>query len=472
MKRESPKKIWLYGQALKTISLFFPFRLEDTLPSRNSASFKIYTKVLLGYITFLKKLDQENQNFRKELLINQLNTLLAEARKSVWWGKYLSNYNVKKISSIEDFRKIPPTSRKQLLYIPKEHFLTESIKENYILWRSSGGSSTGTPFIWGHNKKVFYVTVISRFLKEMIGLGFNFKNNAKKGFYIQFNFPHRPHASPFFWFMDYDFKISTKHPNYRDEIKKMVNKINEIDGCVLRVSPIELGFLLRELGEADLTPSIQFCLVVGGFLEPDLRIRAENYLKCPVIVHYGTQEAGPFSLECRENQGMYHVFSERVFVEITDQNNMVLPEGEVGEITVTTLDNFLMPLIRYKVGDYGILHTSIACNCNNKTPLIEVIGRETDYIYSTKTKYSARPLLAKLNQEPYLSKYRRFQLQQHGHGSIVITFESENQLSDEQLKDLHSYCAKYYPEISTTIEYTHHIPQETPKFKVFAPIRK
>ena len=44
-----------------------------------------------------------------------------------------------------------------------------------------------------------------------------------------------------------------------------------------------------------------------------------------------------------------------MIVEVLDDEGKDVSPGELGNIHITHLDNYLMPLIRYKIGDLGIL---------------------------------------------------------------------------------------------------------------------
>jgi phenylacetate-CoA ligase len=63
------------------------------------------------------------------------------------------------------------------------------------------------------------------------------------------------------------------------------------------------------------------------------------------------------------------------------------PPGQPGAIVITDLTNFAMPLIRYQVGDVGVL-TERVCACGRGAPLIESIeGREADYVVTADGQF-------------------------------------------------------------------------------------
>lgn len=467
-------KTLLYLKTLNSLSFLLPSSfLKDETIDRSSPDFKVYVTLLDHNISLLKKFDSEDKAFRDFFILSRLKNLVQAAQKSPWWKGYFALHNITPgdIQSMTDLSKIPPVTRGLLTYIDRKELLTTEPKPGSVLMRSSGGSSTGVSFSWGHNKSFFYINIASRFIKEINRLGFNFADNKTKGFYFQFNFPHRPPSSPFRWFMDYDTVVKTNETSFDEKIREFCKKIALTGSCVLRTSPTELLFLVNELKRLDLHPRVDFCLVVGGFLGSDLRKSAEDYLGAPVIVHYGTQEVGPFSIECRNCPGLYHIFEERVIVEVLNENNDIVADGAVGDITVTSLDNTMMPLIRYKIGDTGILHKNPKCHCGNNAPLIEVRGRETDFLISKDNKrYSARPLLQKMNQEPLISSIRRYQIRQAVKGCIEITLEKTSSTNVEA--EIITFCRTTYPTFTATVTQTDHITQNTPKFKIFIPISK
>lgn len=93
---------------------------------------------------------------------------------------------------------------------------------------------------------------------------------------------------------------------------------------------------------------------------------------------YGCGEVGTIAHECKF--GNLHVNSENVIVEIVDDHGEDVAIGEVGEIVVTDLVNYSMPLIRYKIKDFGAFGSD-CCECGVGLPIIkEIFGREYDYL--------------------------------------------------------------------------------------------
>lgn len=86
---------------------------------------------------------------------------------------------------------------------------------------------------------------------------------------------------------------------------------------------------------------------------------------CEVFRYFGMTELGlGGGIECRRHDG-YHLFEGDFLFEIVDPDSgAVLPEGEYGEVVVTTLTREGMPLVRYRTGDLARL-TRAPCPCGS-----------------------------------------------------------------------------------------------------------
>jgi phenylacetate-coenzyme A ligase PaaK-like adenylate-forming protein len=115
------------------------------------------------------------------------------------------------------------------------------------------------------------------------------------------------------------------------------------------------------------------------------RRRIEGVFQCPVTNRYGCEEVSLIACECSEHRGL-HINSDSVFVETLRDGRPTRP-GEPGAIVITDLSNFAMPLIRYQVGDVGVLSGRI-CSCGRGLPLLEAIeGREADYVVTADGQF-------------------------------------------------------------------------------------
>ncbi|MFF3228199.1 hypothetical protein ACFYV7_35770 [Nocardia suismassiliense] len=73
-----------------------------------------------------------------------------------------------------------------------------------------------------------------------------------------------------------------------------------------------------------------------------------------------------------------HVNADHLYVEIVDDDGTPQDYHRAGHLVVTDLVNTAMPLLRYLIGDAGILRPPSACGCGRMLPLVEVLGRLPD----------------------------------------------------------------------------------------------
>ena len=99
---------------------------------------------------------------------------------------------------------------------------------------------------------------------------------------------------------------------------------------------------------------------------------------CGLISEYGATETGIISYECKE--GANHISDDCVYVEIVDENNRPLPDGETGKVLVTVLNSCCLPVIRYDLGDIASKSVT-SCSCGVNLSILEKIdGRTSDIV--------------------------------------------------------------------------------------------
>jgi len=104
-------------------------------------------------------------------------------------------------------------------------------------------------------------------------------------------------------------------------------------------------------------------------LHTRMRQTIERVFECKVFDSYGCREVSQIATECSEHNGLHIVF-ENQYVELDGQ-----------DILITNLNNFIMPFIRYKVGDLAVAINTSPCPCGRFSPRIEsLIGRDNDNI--------------------------------------------------------------------------------------------
>ena len=108
-----------------------------------------------------------------------------------------------------------------------------------------------------------------------------------------------------------------------------------------------------------------------------MRSEIEEQFGADVFNFYGSREVGAIAGECVK--GRLHVFAMNNVVEVLDQWDKRTEAGQHGDIVVTNLHNYAMPVIRYRIGDSGALGSS-DCECGSRLPVLDNLsGRVTDH---------------------------------------------------------------------------------------------
>ena len=132
------------------------------------------------------------------------------------------------------------------------------------------------------------------------------------------------------------------------------------------------------IGEALRTPDLKPSILAQ---------RIQEKWKIELYSTYASTEMSAAFTECNQFHGGHH-HPELIIIEILDDNDRPVQEGEVGELTITSIGIEALPLIRFKTGDMVRLHTA-ACSCGRNTPRVgPVEGRKEHMIkYKGTTVY-------------------------------------------------------------------------------------
>jgi phenylacetate-CoA ligase len=119
---------------------------------------------------------------------------------------------------------------------------------------------------------------------------------------------------------------------------------------------------------------------------------------------YASTEMGAAFTECKAGKGGHH-HPELLVVELLDEANKPVKDGEHGELTVTTLGVEGMPLLRFKTGDICVAHTE-PCSCGRTTMrLSPILGRKQQMIKFKGTSLYPPSLYDVLNHVSYIKNY-------------------------------------------------------------------
>lgn len=166
----------------------------------------------------------------------------------------------------------------------------------------------------------------------------------------------------------------------------------EANGIDHRKSSVRKAVCIGEpLRNADFTPNTLGRKILSRW---DLRLFS---------TYASTEMAAAFT-ECGYGLGG-HAHPELIYTEIVDENGHVLPEGQQGEVCITTLGTEGMPLLRFRSGDIAALHHS-PCECGRTTARLgPVIGRKNQMIKYKGTTLYPPALFDILDEIPGVENY-------------------------------------------------------------------
>lgn len=213
---------------------------------------------------------------------------------------------------------------------------------------------------------------------------------------------------------------------------------------------------------SNIEPNIKLKSIIttSEVLSKPTRFKIEKAFGQKVFDEYGCGEIGTIAHECEF--GRLHLNMENSIVEIVDESGAAAQKGDPGEIVVTDLTNFSMPLIRYKLKDYGVI-SDTPCECGRNLEVLDnVFGRQYDALINTAgDKFHGEFFLYIAEDAKKVGhSVSGIQFIQDSHNSIKINIVSENHNS--ALQDFITSRIKEDFDTSFDLQFnwTNEIPRE------------
>ncbi len=250
------------------------------------------------------------------------------------------------------------------------------------------------------------------------------------------------------------FQISTK------KLPAIYSKIIKYDPVLIKgyLSAIILLAKYMQKENLHVNKSLKAISTTSETLMPNYRKLLEEVFGVPVFDQYGCGEVSAISYECKEHHGL-HINEEHVYVEVIDENDKQ-QFNKPGRLVVTSLDNYIMPFIRYEIGDIATLYTG-KCNCGVNSQLMgSIIGRSIDTIKIRDGSLVHGVFFTDILYEVGITTdlISRFQVTQYDDESIDFKIESQSIISENILQRLSTELGKFIDKVRVIL--VDHIPNE------------
>jgi phenylacetate-CoA ligase len=244
-------------------------------------------------------------------------------------------------------------------------------------------------------------------------------------------------------------------PNSID-FEVLAKMLADLDPVFIYLFPSILEGLLDALEEKRLElRSLRRIFTGSEVLENQLRNRVRTKLGVEISDNYGSNEAF-IGWECPA--GKYHLNAEHVFVEIIGEDGREVLPGAIGKVLITTLENYMMPLIRYDIGDYAVA-TEELCSCGRTLPTIgRILGRGMNlFVMRDGRRIASWNLLNALTVFP---RVQQLQIVQKAFDRICVRYAAETVIpTDQQAKMRADIASIMGPEVLVEYERVAGIPR-------------
>jgi len=321
-----------------------------------------------------------SENLRK-LQIERIRKTISIAAGSPFYQKVFKEHNITPdtIQTLDDVKKLPFTTKAQMRDNYPFGLVAGDLKNAVRLHSSSG--TTGNPTVIVHSQHDLdsWANLVARCL-YMVGLRSTdvFQNSSGYGMFTG----------------GLGFQYGAERlgaltvPAAAGNSKRQIKFITDFGTTALHAIPsyaIRLAEVFQEEGIDPKDTSLT-TLVIGAEPHTDeQRKKIEKMLDVKAYNSFGMSEMnGPgVAFECTEQNGM-HFWEDCFLVEIIDPDTgEAVPDGEIGELVLTTLDREMMPLIRYRTRDLTRIIPG-QCPCGRTHLRIDRIKGRSDDMFIIK----------------------------------------------------------------------------------------
>ena len=213
------------------------------------------------------------------------------------------------------------------------------------------------------------------------------------------------------------FQVSAKR------MREFIETLNRLRPSLIVAYAQAIYELARFAEREDIEVVPQRAVVTSaGTLYPFMREKIAQVFGCKVFNLYGSREVSDIACELPGFNGLWGA-PWNSFLEIVDEAGQPVPAGVEGNILVTCLTNYAMPLLRYRIGDRGVLAAEPPGHLGLQV-LKHVSGRTVD-VFRTRDR-----TLVDGEYFTHLLYHRfwvlKFQVVQKGYTHVVFKLVSAN----------------------------------------------
>jgi len=408
-----------------------------------------------NHLKFLKEAQYYSKEKIQEIQLNKLKKLVKQASNTKFYSHYFKEKGLDPtdITSLDDLKLFPVmTKAKYREIFPEDIMNPKSPPKDFYLNSTSG--STGSPFKFYMTKRHRGYTA-ARVLSFYKWAGRDYNESILR----LWGAPNLDLKTKLFQKIIENVTLIDAFDLNQNNFEEHFEEIKEKDFSLLESytsAAYEFALLLKNNEKNLHIPSA----ILSGETLYDYQMQLiENRFNTEIYNRYGCREFGALAQECSEHNGL-HIAETDFIIEIVNDQNEVLSEGEKGNIIVTCLDNYSMPFIRYQIDDIGSLSKEI-CPCGRELTKLEFVeGRVSDMLYAPSGRHISLYYFALLFQGR--SDYvHEFQVNQREDNlDIVLKLVTTPKYNKKIEKEIISDIKEMDSSLKVEIEEVNNIPRE------------
>ncbi|MGE5583140.1 MAG: phenylacetate--CoA ligase family protein [Bacillota bacterium] len=381
----------------------------------------------------------------RDYQLEMLNQAVERAMKAPFY----QNQGLKPVRSLEEVSKLPFTRKQDLRDSFPYGFLTVGLDSAVRLHSSSG--TTGNPTVVFHTRADIesWANLVARCM---------YMTGVRKGDVFQNTMGYGLFTGGLGFHYGAERLGALTIPTGPGNSKRQIWFMQKFGTTVVHILPSYALRLYSNFAELEIDPKRDLKLkifFIGSEPHSDeLRKQIESIYGLKAYNSYGLSEVcGPgVAFECPYQTGM-HIWEDYFYVEVVDpKTGEVLPDGEEGELVLTTLRREAMPVIRYRTGDLTrILPGKCQCGRNHRR-IDRIKGRADDMLIINGVNIFPIQIEQTIMKIPGVGKNYQIEIHQENYmDKLYVKVEVDREVFEGTLAGLTALQHRITAELQTDL---------------------
>ncbi|MGK0448984.1 MAG: phenylacetate-CoA ligase [Polaribacter sp.] len=393
---------------------------------------------------FLQKSQYWSKTEQDAYQNDRLQHLIWHVYKNVPYYKDLFkslNLTPKDFKTKDDLQKLPVIRRSDLQQ-NYENLKASNHKYYNSKFMSSGGTTTGEPVRYLSDINTWSLHWALKYRSWETG---SYKIGDKLGIMGGASvIPKRKTLKRIIWNKLNNYHMMPSSHMTEEILNNFVSIIKDNNIKHLRGYPSSIAYFSKYCTKNNIELEIKSVITTAEVLQPVYKEEIKQAFNSIIIDSYGCAD-GDGNANTGPCDCGFHVSFQSAIWEVCTPKGVPVKKNEPGEVTLTSLTNYAMPLLRYQPGD--VIENTFnynKCSCGSSLPRIKsILGRTADILRFQNGRSLGGPAFTLIFSRFSLVKWQMVQNNMDSVDVNIIPAKDFNSVQEQEMSKLmHYHCGE------------------------------